>query len=88
MLANLLLSELDLRKKLLLKVNLHSFFKCNNFFHLLAYSCSEVIILSLFVVNLLPPYFLMDLFNENLNLFRILVILRGSSVSFWDIVFS
>ena len=48
---------------ILLKVNLLSFFKCKYFFHILAYSCSEVIILFAFLLNILPPFFLIDLFK-------------------------
>ena len=40
---------------LLLKVNLLFWFKCKCFFHILVYSCSEVIILFLFLVNILLP---------------------------------
>ena len=40
------------------------FLKCKYFFHLLADSCSEAIILFLFLVNILPPFFLIDFFNE------------------------
>ena len=49
---------------LLLKVNLLVFFKCKYFFNILAYSCSELIILFLFLVNILPPFFLIYLFNK------------------------
>ena len=40
---------------LLLKVSLLFLFKCKYFFHILAYSWSEVIILFLFLVNILLP---------------------------------
>ena len=51
-----------------LKVNLLVFFKCKCFFHILADSCSEVIILFLFLVNIFPPLFLIYLFHETFEI--------------------
>ena len=67
-LANLLLQKIGFQKKskfsLSLKFNLLFFFKCRLFFLLLDYFCSEVIILTLFLVNILHSFFLIYLFNE------------------------
>ena len=63
---------------LLLKFNLHFFFKCRLFFFLLAYFCSEVIILTLFHVNILRPFFLIYLFNEILEIVQNTGYINGS----------
>ena len=52
----------------LLKVNLVYFFKCLQFFLRLAYNCSQVIILILFLVNILRPFFLIQQFNERFEI--------------------
>ena len=60
----------------LLKVSLPFFFKCKYFFLPLAYFCSESVILIHFLVKFVGRSFLIDLFNKDLKLFRILFILR------------
>ena len=52
----------------LLKANLVYFFNCQQFFLRLAYNCSQVIILILFLVNILSPFFLIQQFNERFEI--------------------
>ena len=52
----------------LLKVNLVHFFKRQQFFLRLAYNCSQVISLILFLVNILSPFFLIQQFNERFEI--------------------
>ena len=54
----------------LLKVNMVYFFKCLQFFLRLAYNCSQVIILILFLVNILRSFFLIQQFNERFEIFQ------------------
>ena len=61
-----------------LKFNLLFFLKCSLFFLFLAYFCSEVIILIIFLVNILRPFFLIYWFNERFEMVQNTVYIKRS----------